>query len=303
MVQGDVGDDAGQRRDDVRRVQPSAEAGFPDDQVAFLFGEKFQRHDGDDFKKGRVMIGGKLLEQRLNFRDQPDHFIFGNQLAVDLDPLAKRNQVRRGEQADAQAGRAINAFQHRAGRAFAVGAGDVDEAEFFLRIARERGELAACFPARTSRRTVAGRKEIGWRRSKSAFIMLHSAFNLPLQRLVVDVLVRGGDEALEQRMRLVRLAQKFRMELAGDEKRMVLQLDDFDQFAVRRKAAENKAGLLEFFAVGVVEFVAVAVAFVDDKRAVKLARLRADDQLARLRAEPHRAAFFGHFASARRAWR
>ena len=39
---------------------------------------------------------------------------------------------------------------------------------------------------------------------------------------MVDVLVGGGDEALEQRMRLVRLAQKFRMELAGHEKRMVL---------------------------------------------------------------------------------
>ncbi len=50
--------------------------------------------------------------------------------------------MRRGEQADAQSGCAINAFEHRAGRAFAVRAGDVDEAEFFLRIARERGELA-----------------------------------------------------------------------------------------------------------------------------------------------------------------
>src|SRR5476651_1191961 len=53
--------------------------------------------------------------------------------------------MRRGEQPDAQTGRAINAFEHRAGRAFAVRAGDVDEAEFFLRIAGERGELVRVF--------------------------------------------------------------------------------------------------------------------------------------------------------------
>ena len=53
--------------------------------------------------------------------------------------------MRRGEKPDAQSGCAINAFKHCAGRAFAVRAGDVDEAEFFLRIAGERGELARVF--------------------------------------------------------------------------------------------------------------------------------------------------------------
>ena len=50
--------------------------------------------------------------------------------------------MRRGEQTDAPAGRAINGFQHRAGGTFAIGAGDVDKAELFLRIARECGELS-----------------------------------------------------------------------------------------------------------------------------------------------------------------
>ena len=50
--------------------------------------------------------------------------------------------MRRSEQSHAQPGRAINAFQHGASRAFAVGAGDVDEPEFFLRIASERGKFA-----------------------------------------------------------------------------------------------------------------------------------------------------------------
>jgi hypothetical protein len=49
----------------------------------------------------------------------------------------------------------------------------------------------------------------------------------------MDVRVRGGDEAFEQRMRLVRLAQKFWMELARHKKWMIFQLDDFDEFAVR----------------------------------------------------------------------
>ena len=53
--------------------------------------------------------------------------------------------MRRGEQSDAQAGCAINAFEHGAGGAFAVRAGDVDEAQFFLRIARERGEFEGVF--------------------------------------------------------------------------------------------------------------------------------------------------------------
>ena len=48
----------------------------------------------------------------------------------------------------------------------------------------------------------------------------------------MDVLVRGSDETLEQRMRLVRLAQEFRVELARDEKWMVFQFDDLDEFAV-----------------------------------------------------------------------
>src|ERR1017187_512131 len=83
------------------------------------------------------------------------------------------------------------------------------------------------------------------------------------QRLLVAVLVRGGDETLEERMRLGRVAQKLRGKLARNKKRMVLEFNDFHELAVGRQAAENKAGFFKFIAVGVVEFVAVAVAFVD----------------------------------------
>src|SRR5256885_971860 len=59
----------------------------------------------------------------------------------------------------------------------------------------------------------------------------------PSQRLLVNLLVRRGDEGFEQRMRLVRLAQELRVKLAREEKRVVRQLDDFDELAVGGHAA------------------------------------------------------------------
>ena len=53
--------------------------------------------------------------------------------------------MRRGEQPDAQTCRAINAFQHGAGGAFAVGAGDMDEAELVLRVSGQNRELQSVF--------------------------------------------------------------------------------------------------------------------------------------------------------------
>lgn len=53
--------------------------------------------------------------------------------------------MRRGEQPDAQAGRTINALQHRAGGAFAVRAGDMDEAQLRLRIAAARRQPERVF--------------------------------------------------------------------------------------------------------------------------------------------------------------
>ncbi len=60
-----------------------------------------------------------------------------------------------------------------------------------------------------------------------------------------------------------------------------------------RGAAEDKAGLFKGVAIVIVEFVAVAVPLVDDKGAVKPVGLAADDQLAGLAAQPHRAALAG----------
>jgi len=77
-------------------VEPPAKAGFPNDQVAFLFGEILQRHDRNDFKKRRVVVGGKLFEQWLQFGNKSDDFIFRNELPVNFEfvPGKKPDAVR-----------------------------------------------------------------------------------------------------------------------------------------------------------------------------------------------------------------
>ena len=106
----------------------------------------------------------------------------------------------------------------------------------------------------------------------------------------MNVFVTGGHEAFEKRMRFGRFTLEFRVELAGDVKGMVTQLNDFYELAVGRKAAEHETRRLEHLAVGIVEFVAMAMAFVHQERAVEVRRARAHDQLAGLRAKTHGAA-------------
>jgi len=101
----------------------------------------------------------------------------------------------------------------------------------------------------------------------------------------------GGDETSEERMGVVGLALEFRVELAGEKERMGRQLDQLHQFVVRGKAAEDKARFFKGGAIGVVEFVTVAVALVGHESAVEASGLRTDGQLAGLEAQPHGAAF------------
>jgi len=103
--------------------------------------------------------------------------------------------------------------------------------------------------------------------------------------------VTGGDETAKERVGRVGLAQEFGVELAGQEKRMILQFDEFDQLPIRRHATENEPSLLELSAVGVVELVAMAMTLVDDEGAVKLGGPGADHKLAGLGTEAHRGAF------------
>ena len=51
----------------------------------------------------------------------------------------------------------------------------------------------------------------------------------------------GLDEALEERMRLVRLALKFGVILAGEKVRMIAQLDQFSERAIGRRSGNGEA--------------------------------------------------------------
>src|SRR5437879_418741 len=104
-------------------------------------------------------------------------------------------------------------------------------------------------------------------------------------------LMRCRNKSLKKRMRLVRFAVKFGMELAADKKRMFGQFDDFHQLAIGSKTAEDKTRFLELFTIRIIEFVAVAMALVYYEGAVEPLGPGSHDQLARLPAEPHRAAF------------
>src|SRR5690606_12617604 len=83
-------------------------------------------------------------------------------------------------------------------------------------------------------------------------------------------LVGGFDEPGEQRMRPQRLRLELRVELHGQEERMVGQFDDFDKLAVKRPPGDTQPRLGQHLLVGVVELVAMPMALVDDLFAVEL---------------------------------
>ena len=74
----------------------------------------------------------------------------------------------------------------------------------------------------------------------------------------------GCDESPEQWVRMVRLAEEFRVVLGRDIERVVREFDHLDEAVIRRGSRENKPGGGVLFPEVIVEFIPVAVAFVDD---------------------------------------
>ena len=72
-------------------------------------------------------------------------------MPVDLNAFRRLDQMRRREQTGANARRAQSGVDHRARRAFAVGAGHVDHAIGALRIAQRFEARAESGPGRASR--------------------------------------------------------------------------------------------------------------------------------------------------------
>src|SRR5581483_6183319 len=102
-------------------------------------------------------------------------------------------------------------------------------------------------------------------------------------------LVRGADEVAEERRRPRRARLELGVELAGDEPRVVRQLDDLDEPALLERPGDDEPVVDELLAVVVVHLVAVPVPLVDHRLPVGLVRARAVGDLDRLRPEAHRA--------------
>ena len=95
-------------------------------------------------------------------------------------------------------------------------------------------------------------------------------------------------------MRAVGAAFEFRVELAANEPRMAGQLDDLHKGAIRGSSRKHQTGLLQLLPEGVIEFVAVAVAFADLPSAVQGKGFGALGNQAGIASQPHGAALLGH---------
>ena len=69
------------------------------------------------------------------------------------------------------------------------------------------------------------------------------------------------DEFAEKGVGSLRAGFEFRMELRRHKKRMIGQLNNFGQFFLRIIAGNHQPAIFQDFAVIVVQFIAVAVAF------------------------------------------
>src|SRR5512133_2355163 len=103
-------------------------------------------------------------------------------------------------------------------------------------------------------------------------------------------LQRGADELTEERGRPRRARLELWMELAGDEPRVIRQLDDLNEPPLLVGPRDDEARLLQPRAEVVVHLVPVPVSLVDDRLAVGVARPRPFDELNSLCAQPHRPA-------------
>ena len=122
-------------------------------------------------RRGRRDACPTLLAE---IQHQPHDIALADQLAIDLNPLAKRDQVRRGEQPNAQSRRTVDAFEHRAGGAFAIRASDMNETQSVLRISRPRRELECVFQAQLqAEQTQIVKKPDGFGISHGVAVLLH----------------------------------------------------------------------------------------------------------------------------------
>src|SRR3989442_14255543 len=88
------------------------------------------------------------------------------------------------------------------------------------------------------------------------------------------VLIGGGDERREQRMRTRRLRLEFRMELHREVPRMTGQLGDFHELAVGGSSREAQAVLGQHPLAKAVELKALTIALGNEHRSLQAVRDR-----------------------------
>ena len=141
VVEADVRDDGARRRgNDVRRVEPAAEADLQHHDVAPPPPEPQHGRRRHELKlRRRVVHGGDARLQRLahggKLRVRHGH-------AVDLHALGEALEIRRCEQPRRVACRAQDGCEHRRRAALAVRARDVHELQPVLRVAQAVQQLA-----------------------------------------------------------------------------------------------------------------------------------------------------------------
>src|SRR5262249_51669994 len=120
--------------DDVGTVETTTEARLDDGDVYLLVRKVLKRSGSKDIEIARG--GLHSPDHGLHGLDQPGKLSMRDHLAVDLNPLADVDQVRAGVEPDLVPAGLQHRRDHRAGAALALGSGDMDRAELFMRVAQ-----------------------------------------------------------------------------------------------------------------------------------------------------------------------
>ena len=138
VIEMDRRDDRQLGLNDVCRVQSAAEADFHHAPLNPCLAKSAKSRGGHRLEKRGVAVRSEFLREAVvgstNLVDGRGEIRVANLLAVQPDALVETHQVGRGEESGGVSGGPQAGLDHGGGRAFAVGAGDVDDAEALLGI-------------------------------------------------------------------------------------------------------------------------------------------------------------------------
>ena len=110
----------------VGGVEPAAHARLQNSDVDPGSGKMLQGEGGGNFKEGGMRF--PVCDEIANLSQRRRHRVLRNHLATQANAFTKSDEVRGGEQTGAIFLRATDRIDHGANRAFAVGAGDMNDA-------------------------------------------------------------------------------------------------------------------------------------------------------------------------------